>query len=48
MEASTQGLVIACGTGAVRFHALQLEGKRRMTVSEFIAGHALVTGTVLG
>ena len=40
LEAGAGGLVVACGDRAVKFHALQAEGKRRMTVAEWLAGNA--------
>jgi methionyl-tRNA formyltransferase len=40
LEAGASGLVVACGNGALRFQSLQLEGKRRMTISELITGNA--------
>jgi methionyl-tRNA formyltransferase len=42
-----EGLVIACGSGALKFKHLQLEGKRRMTAAEFLAGTPLEPGTRL-
>ncbi|MFH0881676.1 MAG: methionyl-tRNA formyltransferase [bacterium] len=41
-------LKVACGEGAVRFLKVQLEGKRRMPVSEFLRGYDLSPGTCLG
>jgi hypothetical protein len=34
----------ACGRNALRIQALQLEGGRRLTVQEFLAGHHLTPG----
>jgi methionyl-tRNA formyltransferase len=47
-ESGNHGLVICCGEGALRFHEVQLEGKRRMKVGEFLAGCPLPPGTILG
>ncbi len=47
LAADAQGLVIACGSGAVRLQQLQMEGKRRLSVGEFVAGLPLV-GCQLG
>ena len=35
-------LVIAAGTGALSLHEVQLEGKRRMSSTEFLRGHASI------
>ncbi|MBW1980691.1 MAG: methionyl-tRNA formyltransferase [Deltaproteobacteria bacterium] len=43
-----RGLLVAAGKGAVRLKSLQLEGRRRMPIQEFISGYALREGTVLG
>lgn len=44
LQADKNGIVIACGNGALRVLALQLEGRRRMTAPEFLAGHLLTRG----
>jgi methionyl-tRNA formyltransferase len=41
LQADRNGLVIACGTDALRFQQLQVEGGRQMTAAEFVAGHPL-------
>ena len=43
-----RGLVVGCGRGAIALDAVQPEGKRRMTASEYLAGRALRVGDVLG
>ena len=48
-QAEKAGIVVACGGGgALRIHELQLEGGRRLTAAEFLAGHALHPGDRLG
>ncbi|MBI1946102.1 MAG: methionyl-tRNA formyltransferase [Deltaproteobacteria bacterium] len=42
------GLVVACGAGAVRFGEAQLPNKRRMPVAELVKGRPIAVGTVLG
>jgi methionyl-tRNA formyltransferase len=42
------GVEVACGRGAVAITELQLEGKRRLTAAEFLAGHAWQPGMRLG
>jgi methionyl-tRNA formyltransferase len=44
LQADKTGLVVACGRDALRIQALQLEGGRRLTVQEFLAGHDLAPG----
>jgi methionyl-tRNA formyltransferase len=47
LEAGKAGLVLACGTGALRLLEVQREGGRRMSVADFLAGHPLVPGSKL-
>ena len=47
LRADKDGLLIACGAGGLLVTELQLEGKRRMTVRDFLAGHSLSVGTLL-
>lgn len=47
VEADRLGIVVRCGAGALRILQLQLEGGRRMTAQEFLAGHPLRAGQVL-
>lgn len=44
LGASGDLLTIACGEGALKLGALQLEGSRRMPVHEFLVGHKLSPG----
>lgn len=39
LEIGAAGMLVACGEGSLRFHSLQIEGKRRMTVSEAASGN---------
>jgi methionyl-tRNA formyltransferase len=41
LNADKNGVVVACGTGALRLLALQREGGRRLSAAEFLAGHPL-------
>ncbi len=41
------GLTLACGEGAIRVESVQLQGKRRMAVSDFVRGFDLPAGTTL-
>ena len=47
-KASTDGLVVQCGQDALSLEEVQLEGKRKMTIAEFMRGTAIVPGTMLG
>ena len=48
LSADKSGLVVACGTHALRLIELQREGGRRVTAREFLAGHPLNAGERLG
>lgn len=47
VQADKAGIVVACGGGALRILELQLEGGRRLTAAEFLAGHPLQAGDSL-
>jgi methionyl-tRNA formyltransferase len=48
LRADGDGLVIACGEGAVAFGELQLPGRKRMPIGVVLNGHAIEPGTRLG
>jgi methionyl-tRNA formyltransferase len=48
LQADKTGLVVACGQGALRVVELQLEGGRKMTAAELLAGHSLKPGGKIG
>lgn len=48
LRADHDGIVVACGVDALRITMLQLEGRRRMSGAEFLAGHGLRAGQSLG
>ena len=48
ISVSAKGFVVACGNGAVRIENVKFEGKKKMTVSQYLCGHTVETGTVLG
>jgi methionyl-tRNA formyltransferase len=48
LQADRNGLVVAAGTGAVQVLDLQPASGRRMTVADYLRGHPLTPGTVLG
>jgi methionyl-tRNA formyltransferase len=48
LAADRDGVVVGCGAGSLRILALQREGGRRLTAAEFLAGHPLSLGTLIG
>ena len=42
------GLILACGDGAVRVLELQAPGGKKMRVEDFLRGHGIPVGTILG
>jgi len=48
LECGKLGIVVACGEHALRILELQLEGGRRLTAAQFLAGHALKPGDDFG
>ncbi len=46
VAADRNGIVVACGTGAVRLTELQKAGGKRLSTGQFLAGHALAPGVV--
>jgi len=48
LRADEQGLLVAAQGGAMLLREIQLEGKRRMNAGEFLRGHPITPGTVLG
>jgi methionyl-tRNA formyltransferase len=44
LSTDSNGIVIACGKGALKVLELQREGGRRMSAADFLAGHALKAG----
>lgn len=48
LRADKEGVVVGCGRGALRILRLQREGGRVLAAAEFLAGHALAAGQVMG
>ena len=46
--AVNDGLIVACGEGALRIHQLQPDGGRRMSVEDFLRSGPFLKGCVLG
>jgi methionyl-tRNA formyltransferase len=47
LSADKSGIVVACGEDAIRLQLLQLEGGKRLTPQQFLAGHQLTPGRSL-
>jgi methionyl-tRNA formyltransferase len=47
LRLAPEGLVVACGTGAVAFAELQLPGRRRLGAAAVLAGRPIPPGTRL-
>jgi methionyl-tRNA formyltransferase len=48
LEAGSAGVLVACGTGALRITLLQRAGGKRLPAAAFLSGAALRVGTRLG
>jgi len=48
LRVDKHGILVAAGEGAVLLRDVQLEGKRRMPVHDFLLGHPIAVGTRLG
>ena len=46
--ADKDGIVIACGNGSVRLKTVKFEGKKKMTAEEYLRGHSIEKGIILG
>lgn len=47
LEAGKQGILVACGQGALRILELQPDGKKAMPAAAFLQGHPLKVGSAL-
>jgi methionyl-tRNA formyltransferase len=48
LRADNSGIYVACGLGSLRILTVQLEGGRRLSAAQFLAGHPLKPGQVIG
>jgi methionyl-tRNA formyltransferase len=48
LRADADGLLVACGSGALALHEVQPAGSKRMSATAFVAGRPLPPGTRLG
>jgi len=47
VEVSAEGIVVVTGDGSLEVKEIQVEGKRRMRMEEFLRGHRVERGTIL-
>ncbi|MFH2138392.1 MAG: methionyl-tRNA formyltransferase [Candidatus Omnitrophota bacterium] len=43
-----EGIIVACGEGAILIEQLQIEGRRAMSAHDFLLGHKMIPGEKLG
>ena len=48
ISASAEGLVVGCKTKSVLIKNIKIEGKKKMSVEDYLRGHTIEKGTVLG
>ncbi|MEQ1861879.1 MAG: methionyl-tRNA formyltransferase [Chthoniobacteraceae bacterium] len=48
VRADKHGILVAAGTCGILLREVQLEGKKRMLARDFLLGHSIADGTVLG
>lgn len=48
LEAGKEGMLVVCGEGCLRILEIQFESARRMSVREYLCGHSLDKGEILG
>jgi methionyl-tRNA formyltransferase len=48
LHSGPRGILVACATGSLLLTEIQLEGKRRMPARDFLIGHPLPPGLILG
>ena len=48
VSADNDGILVACGQGTLRLTEVQIEGGKRLSAADFLRGHAVEGGSVLG
>ena len=48
IEVSKDGITVACAEGAIKIKEVKFDGKKRMSVKDYLVGNKLEKGTVLG
>ena len=46
LSVDSEGIVIACGRGALRFEEAQAPGKKRSASADFARGYSVIPGTI--
>ncbi len=47
-DVSKDALTVACAKGAIKIGAVRFDGKKRMSVKDYLAGHKIEKGVILG
>lgn len=47
IQVDKQGILVACGQGALMLTSVQLQGKKRMAAADFVRGYKVEVGTIL-
>ena len=48
LSAGPEGILVRCGGGSLLLTEVQMEGKKRMAAADFLRGHAVIPGEILG
>lgn len=48
LAADKDGILVACGEGSVLIKEIKIEGKKKMSVEDYLRGHKIEKGTLLG
>ena len=48
LRADENGLIVGCGEGSVLIKNIKVEGKKKMSVGDYLRGHTIAEGTLLG
>lgn len=48
LRADENGLIVGCGEGSVLIKDIKVEGKKKMSVGDYLRGHTIAEGTLLG
>ncbi len=48
IEVSKEGITVACGEGAIKIGSVKFDGKKKMTVREYLVGNKIEINSILG
>ena len=48
VNANADGILVSCGNGLLNLTEVQIEGGKRLPAADFLRGHPLTAGDVLG